>query len=110
MDKRRTTEHERPPHYYGDTVRTLLFLAAAVILISIPLDISLLTFNLVVGVVLVFILTLLAGLTSPRSRVSLVMDVVVSALLFLVFEYLAIAAFVQVQAGDARTQSSTTAG
>lgn len=81
------------PHYYGNIVRTLFMAASALLLLSILLDKDLLVFNLLVGVVLIVALTVFAGLTSPRNYFIIVIDTVVAAALFLLYEFFAVAAY-----------------
>ncbi len=84
---------DRIPHYYGDVIRGILLLAGLILLIAIPFDSALLGLYLVAGVVGVLVLALLAGLTSPTSRLSILSDALVSGLAFMVFEYAAISAY-----------------
>lgn len=91
-DHRRKAKH---PHYYGDLVRKHLFFAAIVIMIAALLDSELRNFYLFIGLFGVVGFTILAGLTSRSSRSIMLTDVLVSAFMFLIFEYYAIAAFVQ---------------
>ncbi|MBI5078238.1 MAG: hypothetical protein HZB11_02665 [Candidatus Yonathbacteria bacterium] len=91
------TPKTRHPHYYGDLIRKHLFFAAFVIMIAALLDEELRNFYLFVGLFGVVGFTILAGLTSPQKRSVMFIDVLVSAFMFLVFEYFAINAFVQYQ-------------
>lgn len=88
---------KRHPHYYGELVRKQLFFAAFVIMISALIDSELRNFYLIVGLFGVVGFTVLAGLTSPQKRGVMFTDVLVSAFMFLIFEYFAINAFVQYQ-------------
>jgi|SRR3989344_1822284 len=80
-------------HYYGDHVRGLFIAAGVLLLISIPLDKVLLPLNIVVGVAGVLFITILAGFTNPRSKLSVLADAVIAALVFVSFEYFAIEAY-----------------
>lgn len=88
---------KRHPHYYGDLVRKQLFFAAFVIMIAALLDKDLRNFYLFVGLFGVVGITVLAGLTNPqkRGRGIVFVDILVSAVMFLIFEYYAIARYVQ---------------
>lgn len=100
MDKNTETvlpPSKRHPHYYGELVRKHLFFAAFVIMIAALIDNELRNFYLFVGLFGVVGLTVLAGLTSPQKRSIMFTDVLVSAFMFLIFEYFAINAFVQFQ-------------
>lgn len=85
----------KPEHYYGDTVRKLFLLAGVILLLAIVRDHEFLSLYISVGVFSVLVLTVLAGLTSPSvgnpyTRRIIVADVAISAVLFLLFEYLSI--------------------
>ena len=83
------------PPYYGDLVRKHLFFAAFVIMVAALIDSELRNFYLFIGLFGVVGFTILAGLTSPKKRSIVFTDVVVSAIMFLIFEYFAIFAFIQ---------------
>lgn len=85
-----TTRH---PHYYGDFVRKHLFFAGFVIMVAALIDSELRNFYLFVGLFGVVGITILAGLTSPQKRAAMFFDVLVSAIMFLIFEYFAIVAY-----------------
>lgn len=86
---------KRHPHYYGDLIRKQLFFAAFVIMLAALLDKELRNFYLFVGLFGVVGITVLAGLTSPQKRGVVFIDVLVSALMFLIFEYFAINAYIR---------------
>jgi len=83
------------PHYYGNLIRKQLFFAAFVIMIAALIDSELRNFYFFVGLFGVVGFTVLAGLTSPQKRTIMFTDVLVSAFMFLIFEYFAISAFVR---------------
>jgi hypothetical protein len=80
-------------HYYGDYVRQIFLVAAAIMLISAPFLIdrapALLPFEIGGAIVLVC----LAALTNPKKILILVADVVAAGVGVVVFESLAIAAY-----------------
>ena len=83
----------RIPHYYGDYVRILFFIAAALGAFTVPVWGSVLpigTFPQVVGIV---ILVLLAGLTNPHGTMVLWADTIVSAIGVLFIENTAISLY-----------------
>lgn len=84
-------------HYYGDTVRGIFLSAGVVFLVTMVRDQEFLSFYLVVGVLSVLALTILAGLTNPLSKKIIKIDAVISIVMFLLFEYLAIAGYVSAQ-------------
>ena len=84
---------KRHPHYYGDLIRKHLFFAAFIIMIAALIDSELRNFYLFVGLFGVVGFTILAGLTSPQKRGVMFLDVIISAFMFLIFEYFAINAY-----------------
>lgn len=94
-EKKQSAPTKIHPHYYGDLIRKHLFFAAFVIMIAALLDSELRNFYLVVGLFGVVGFTILAGLTSRSNRAVMFTDVVVSAIMFLIFEYFAINAYVR---------------
>ena len=85
--------HATVPHYYGNIVRVLLISAGILLLLLILLDKEMFVFNIAVGIVTVLILTIFAGLTSPRNFSVIIVDTVVVAILFVLYEFLAAAAY-----------------
>jgi len=83
------------PHYYGTLVRKQLVFAAFIILLAVLIDSELRNFYLVVGLFGVVGLTILAGLTSHQKRGIMFTDMFISAIMFLIFEYFAVNAFVK---------------
>lgn len=86
---------KRHPHYYGDLVRKHLFFAAFVIMIAALIDTELRNFYIFLGLFGVVGLTVLAGLTDPKKRGVMFIDVLISAVMFLIFEYFAIQAYIR---------------
>lgn len=89
-------------HYYGDTVRKCFLFAGLLLLLAVLLDREFLSLYLFVGVFVVLLLTILAGLTNPQNKRFIMIDGIVSAAMFLVFEYLAVNAYLAAEslAGD----------
>lgn len=83
------------PHYYGTLIRKHLFFAALLILVAVFLDNELRSAYLSYGLIAVIGLIIIAGLTSRSNRSIVFIDAMVSALMFLVFEYFAIDTFIQ---------------
>ncbi len=83
----------KPLHYYGDVVRICLIVAAFLMLATALVDKALLSFYLGIGVIGIMILTVLAGLTSPKTITVIYVEAAIAAVAFLFFEYAAIAAF-----------------
>ncbi|KKW08074.1 MAG: hypothetical protein UY42_C0001G0037 [Parcubacteria group bacterium GW2011_GWA2_49_16] len=89
-DAKKITHAPRFLHYYGDVVRKHLFFAGFLVLIGALIDSELRPFYLFIGVFGVLVVTILAGLTSPRNRSIMFADMIISASMFLIFEYFAI--------------------
>jgi hypothetical protein len=84
-------------HYYGDTVRAIFLSAGVVFLVTMVRDQEFLSFYLIVGALSVLTLVILAGLTNPLSKKIIKADAVISIIMFLLFEYLAIAGYMKAQ-------------
>ncbi|MBI3634075.1 MAG: hypothetical protein HY228_00465 [Candidatus Yonathbacteria bacterium] len=96
-DNEQSSSIAKPPHYYGDLVRKQFLFAGFIIIIAALIDSELQNFYLFVGLFGVVGLTVLAGLTSRGNRAVMFTDVLVSACMFLIFEYFSISAFVRYQ-------------
>lgn len=81
------------PHYYGDLVRKYFLVAGFVLLYATLEDRELLGFYLSVGMISILASVILAGLTSPTKRRIVIYDVIISIILFLIFEYLSVSAY-----------------
>lgn len=80
-------------HYYGDIVRQLLLLAAAVILVAAPFYASDLPRELPLNVLAALVLACLAAFTSPRTVSILYADAVVSGVGMVLFEIWALSSY-----------------
>jgi len=69
----------RIPHYYGDFVRILFVVAAALSAVAIPVWGDILFVGTFTQVAAIVILVFLAGLTNPHSKLVLWADVAISA-------------------------------
>ena len=87
---------ERPSgsikHYYGDTVRLFFGGIAAVILLCLPFS-GVMQLSVFVGIPVIAILVLLAGLTHPHGRFIMIADVIASIGGLLMAEVIALAAY-----------------
>jgi hypothetical protein len=68
------------PHYYGDSVRSMLISAAVVYALSLPIWGNLLPFDTSTGIGVVIVLVLLAGLVNPRSLMLMLVNAFVAGL------------------------------
>lgn len=89
------TEQKPVPHYYGDTIRKYLLIAGLLLLLAVIFDKELFKFYLIMGGVGVLVFTVLAGLTSPRTKPVIINIAAISAAMFLVFEYFTISGYLQ---------------
>ena len=74
-------------HYYGDIIRKLFFIGSITILVTFPFFYNLLTYNRVLIFGGAILLILLAGLTSPKQRLVMLSNAVISFLAITFFEY-----------------------
>ncbi len=88
---------KRVPHYYGDIIRKYLLFAGAGLLVAVLVDKELLSFYLLIGVIGTLIFTILAGLMSPTMSAAIFVNAIISAAMFLIFEYVAIDAYLKSQ-------------
>ena len=79
-----------PEHYYGDIVRRLFLWGAIVMILVFPLYSAAIPAQPILNLVGIILLSVMAGLTSPRQAWTLVADVVVAIAAFAVFEYYAV--------------------
>lgn len=80
-------------HYYGDTVRSLFLLAAIIIFLIVPFGGSSDPELAIILVASSVILTLFAGLTSPKTHVVALIDSFISGVGCFIFESLAVSAY-----------------
>lgn len=78
------------PHYYGDHVRRLFLVVAALLVITIPVWDGLFPLEVVPRVLIVLVLALLAGITTPHSKGVLLADAIIAGIGVFLFELIAI--------------------
>jgi len=91
--EKRPTGEPPVPHYYGDQVRGILLFIAATLLIAMLVDRGLIGLSVTLGVVAVLGLTLIAGYMTPRRRAVMQASIAATGVIFVAFEYFAIAAY-----------------
>lgn len=79
-----------PEHYYGDIVRRLFLFGAVLMLFAFPLFSPAIPVEPTLNIIAIVLLSVMAGLTNPRQKWTLVIDIVVSIVAFAVPEYYAI--------------------
>lgn len=80
-------------HYYGDKVRQLFLLGGLIMLIGIPFFNAYLPIPAFLSLMVVVVVTIVAGLTNPMQRWVMIIDVIASLIALLSFEYHAISRF-----------------
>ena len=78
------------PHYYGDRVRALFIVAAALWLLVLPFYPSILPFYPFLQVPFIVLLVIFAALTSPKKMWVMMYNVLLAALGVVIFEITAI--------------------
>ncbi len=81
------------PHYWGDVVRVLFVLAAALSIVAIPLLGDLLPYGSLVEIVGAVILVVFAALTNPHSQSIMAINAIVAAVGVVLYEQAAVALY-----------------
>ena len=81
------------PHYYGDPVRFIFVLVAALWLISLPFFPHLLPFEPLIQVIAIVVIVVFAALTNPKKRWILAYDALIAGIGVVVIESAAINQF-----------------
>lgn len=81
------------PHYYGDIVRILFFIAGILMILSLPLLNGFVPVSLHISIFSILILIFIAGLTNPAQKWVSIVDTLISSVGFVVFEYFAVITF-----------------
>lgn len=75
-------------HYYGDYLRRLFFVGAVASIIALPFYPDLIpALNILVVIIISLIVVVFAGITSPKTRPIISIEILISSLLFIVFQY-----------------------
>jgi hypothetical protein len=90
----------KPAHYYGDVVRILFLAAALVMLITLPAIKDYLNIPAMFSVLVIMILSFVAGLTNPKQIWEAAVNAAISVIGFLVFESYALWAYQHYSATD----------
>lgn len=83
------------PHYYGDVVRLFFLIAGIILVLSLPLLTEVLPVPVYISIISTLFLVFVAGLTNPAQKWVSVLDVFMSAIGFVVFEFYAAKMFSQ---------------
>ena len=87
-------------HYYGDKVRTLFMLGGLIMLISFPFFSRLLNLPIMASLFFFILLFLLSLLTNPKQKWIMILDILVSVVAVLSFEYHAVYTYSDITPGD----------
>jgi hypothetical protein len=91
MDELNTPSSSIPPvHYYGDLIRKLFMIGAAVMVVGLPFIGSYISMPTFISVLAILVLGILAGITNPRHHWVMVANTVISVVAFVIFEIYAI--------------------
>jgi uncharacterized membrane protein len=80
-------------HYYGDTIRRLFIFAAAFMLVSLPILQASVPFPLYISIIAILVIIACAGFIAPPQKFVIIMDMVVSVIAVIVFEYYAVRSY-----------------
>ena len=80
--------HHAPANYYGDIIRRLFIAAGVVLLLTLPFFSARYPAGLLI--VTIVVIALDAGLTTPNQPWTIVLDTIISMVLFCIFEYYAV--------------------
>ncbi|MFB6212855.1 MAG: hypothetical protein ABEI53_03530 [Candidatus Magasanikbacteria bacterium] len=88
-------------HYYGDAVRNAFFVGVLLMAVSLPFFVELVPWSPYISLFVIVVLDLVAGLISPKQKLIITFDLLISLGASLVFEYYAIVSYAQYSAGSA---------
>ena len=81
-------------HYYGDIVRRL-FIAGGILMVAmLPLFHNLIPYSTLTSVIAILVIGFVAGAIAPMQRWSIILNMLVAAIGFLIFEYQAVNAYI----------------
>lgn len=91
VDKNKINKKERKsPHYYGDAVRRLFLIGALIMSISLPFISELIEGYVHFSLFIIILLGLVAGLISPKRKLVISFNLIISLAAVGVFEYYAV--------------------
>ncbi len=87
-------------HYYGNLVRRLFLGGAILMLLTLPFLNALLPVPLFYSLLIIIVLSLVAGFTSPVKRWAIALNEAIAIIAVLSFEYYAVTYYVMYSAGS----------
>ena len=82
-----------PFHYYGDIVRKLFILSAIIMIVTLPFLTDRLPVPPFISIIIIVALPLITGFLAPRNKWVISLDLLVSSVAVIVFEYYAVQAY-----------------
>jgi len=83
------------PHYYGDISRIFFLLAGIIMLLGLPILNQTISVPAYISILFVLSVVFIAGITNPAQRMLSVLDLIVSLVGFIVFEYYSVKVFAE---------------
>ncbi len=75
-------------HYYGDYLRRLFLVGAVASIIVLPFYPNLIPpFSILSVIIISLVIVVFAGITSPKTRSIVSIEILISSLLFIIFQY-----------------------
>lgn len=81
------------PHYYGDTVRKLFLAGGVIALVFRPIYPDLVPLNSFLFIIAMLAIAIIAGITNPEKYWTMISDLVIAGLGFIIFEYSAVSEY-----------------
>ena len=78
-------------HYYGDKVRSLLITIGIIMIVTLPFFTDRIPKPASFSIIAVLAIVILSGLLNPKHKSIIILNTLISAVAFVVFEYYAIA-------------------
>src|SRR3989344_8259765 len=83
------------PHYYGDISRIFFLFAGIIMLFGLPILNQTISVPAYISILFVLSVVFIAGITNPAQRMLSVLDLIVSLVGFIVFEYYSVKVFAE---------------
>ena len=83
-------EKKLTKHYYGDLVRLIFLISAALMLLTLPIFYNRTPVSLTVSILTILSMGVLAGITNPVQKTTAIINTGISATALVAFEYYAV--------------------
>lgn len=84
------------PHYYGDIVRKLFLAGGVIALVFRPIYPDLIPLNSFLFIIAMLVIAIIAGITNPEKYWTMISDLVIAGIAFIIFEYSAVSKYTTV--------------